>query len=136
MLLTRPPSSTIETDILVVGGDAATSDMYCALLRAGGWRVHSAATIAAALDRDAARPRLILVCGWEAVVSFLERAPHLLGATGTVVVAHCSASPEAIAAALDGGIDIFIPQPCSAPVLVRRLRAALRFSVVGGREVE
>lgn len=128
MLLTRAQPAVIVPDVLVVGGDVAASVAYCRLLRGDGWRVRSAPSNASSLAPWQPRPQLILLCGWRAVDLFLEQAPSALGAPGTVVVAHCYADPQAVAEALDRGVDVFIPQPCSAPVFLRRLRAARRWT--------
>lgn len=125
MLLSRPQPTVIAPDVLVVGGDIAASVAYCGLLRGDGWHVRSAPNGA---YMGAPIPQLILLCGWTAVGLFMEQAPPPHGAPGTVVVAHCYADPLAMAEALDRGVDVFIPQPCSAPVLLRRMRAALRWT--------
>ncbi len=131
MLLSHPAPGSTGTEIIVVG-DGETSGVYCSLLRAGGWRVESMPNAHCILTPGCPRPRLILLCGWEAVASFVG-LPGPIGAAETVVVAHCAAAPEAaVAQALDRGVDAFIPQPCSAPVLVRRLRAALRWTEARG----
>jgi CheY-like chemotaxis protein len=135
MLLSCPAPGTTGTEILVVGGDGETSGVYCSLLRAGGWRVESMPDAQRVLALGTPRPQLVLLCGWEAVESFVAAMPELIGAADTVVVAHCAYVPEAIAQALDRGVDAFIPQPCSAPVLVRRLRAALRWTAAQGGRV-
>jgi len=131
MLLSCPAPGVTGAEILVVGDDE-TSGVYCSLLRAGGWRVESMPDAPRVLTPGTPRPRLVLLCGWEAVESFVATMPELIGAADTVVVAHCACVPDAIAQALDRGVDAFIPQPCSAPVLVRRLRAALRWTAARG----
>jgi DNA-binding response OmpR family regulator len=44
------------------------------------------------------------------------------------VVAYCSPDADQAADALDRGVDIVIPSPCSLALLVRRLRSALRWA--------
>jgi CheY-like chemotaxis protein len=134
MFLTSPAPGATGTEILVVG-DGETSGVYCSLLRAGGWRVECIPDAQRVLALGPPRPRLVLLCGWETVESFVAAMPELIGAADTVVVAHCAYVPEAVAQALDRGVDAFIPQPCSAPVLVRRLRAALRWTATRGEAV-
>lgn len=124
--------SPASLDILVVNGDTEIVSTYRCLLSASGWRVDGSPTFTWTPSRQAdrpAQPRLLLLCGWDAVRTFTRRLPGPAQAPETVVVAYCPPDAELATDALDHGIDLVITQPCSPPVLVRRIRAALRWAV-------
>jgi hypothetical protein len=115
-----------DIDILIVGGDAETISWYLGVLHAHGWIADSVPLLPRRLWRR--RPRLILLCGWDAVGLFTTRLPQRSCPCPPVVVAYCSPDAEQAADALDRGVDIVIPSPCSLALLVRRLRSALRWA--------
>lgn len=129
MSRTAPSYARHAIDILVIGGDAEATACYRGLLSAGGWRVGSAAALPRAIT-SGRRPRLILLCGWDAVRTFSSCTTLSLPVRDMVVVAYCPPNTELTFEALDGGVDLVIAQPCSPTLLVRRLRSALRWAVL------
>jgi hypothetical protein len=117
-----------DIDILIVGGDTETISWYLGVLHANGWTADSAPLQPRRPWRW--RPRLILLCGWDAVGSFTTRLPKKYYPGNPVVVAYCSPETELAAEALDRGVDIIIASPCSLTLLIKRLRSALRWVVV------
>ncbi len=122
--------SPASLDILVVNGDSEMVSTYQCLLSASGWRVDGSSALSwAPLEQAERQPRLLLLCGWDAVRTFTTRLSYPTQTPDTVVVAYCPPDAELATDALDHGIDLVIMQPCSPPVFVRRIRAALRWAV-------
>ncbi len=114
-----------DIDILIVGGDTETISWYLGVLHANGWTADGVPPWSRRPWRW--RPRLILLCGWDAVGSFTTRLPQKYYPGNPVVVAYCAPETDLAADALDRGVDIVIPFPCSLALLIRRLRSALRW---------
>lgn len=130
MQMTALVPSQDAADILVVNDDADLISAYRCLLSSSGWRVSGASTAVCHRHiRGRAGPRLLLLCGWETVYAYTRYVPRRPATPRTVVVAYCPPHTDLAADALDHGVDLIITQPCSPPVLVRRIRAALRWSL-------
>jgi len=114
-----------DIDILIVGGDTETTSWYLGVLHANGWTAHSVPLQPRRPRRW--RPRLILLCGWDAVEAFTNRLTQRYYPGNPVVVAYCAPETDLAAEALERGVDILISSPCSLALLIRRLRSALRW---------
>lgn len=125
---TAPVTVCCNLDILVIADDDQTVAAYVGLLRASGWRVDGWPALPRAW-RHQVRPRLILLCGWKAVLAAAHQTPAPICAHDVVIVACCCPNVELTEKALDYGVDIVVNLPCSPPLLVRRLRAALRWTL-------
>lgn len=125
---TNPVTVCRSLDILVIADDDETVATYVGLLRGSGWRVDGWPALPRAW-RQRTHPRLILLCGWKAVLTFAHQMPSPARAHDIVIVACCCPNVELTAKALDYGIDVVVDLPCSPPLLVRRLRAALRWTL-------
>ncbi len=121
-------SVTPGASILVVDDEPAILRAVAMDLRAHGFRVETAATGAAALERHQhARPDLVLLDlnlpdldGAEVIRRLRERA-----ATPILVLSVRDAERDKVAA-LDAGADDYVTKPFGADELLARVRAALR----------
>lgn len=129
--------------ILIVDSQSADRARLTEQCQSVGHECVEAATADAALAEVDQRSVDLVLAAWRLPdMSGLELAAELRRRPGSllsrVLLVSARTDPQAAAAALDGGVDDFLPKSCAAPELLARVHAALRRppSTAGGDVLE
>ena len=118
-----------DATILVVEDDEAAGEVLTAGLVARGWRVRLAVDGVSALDLvDGDAPDVVILDLGLPDLDGLEVCRHIrvLRPTLPIIVLTADGAEHRMIAALDEGADDYVTKPYSMPLLLARVRVALR----------